>query len=73
MTLLLKQREYQEKYSNDFYFYLITFYINPFFFFKKKIWQVSVLNQIIQCIKMSAGQINLKMLFAPSTIGVVCS
>lgn len=33
MTLLLKQREYQEKYSNDFYFYLITFYINPFFFF----------------------------------------
>ena len=36
MTLLLKQREYQEKYSNDFYFYLITFYINPFFFFFKK-------------------------------------
>lgn len=70
MTLLLKQREYQEKYSNDFYFYLITFYINLFFF---KIRQVTVLNQIIQCIKMSAGQINLKMLFAPSTIGVVCS
>ena len=36
MTLLLKQREYQEKYSNDFYFYLITFYINPFFLKKKK-------------------------------------
>lgn len=70
MTLLLKQREYQEKYSNDFYFYLITFYINLFL---KKIRQVTVLNQIIQCIKMSAGQINLKMLFAPSTIGVVCS
>ena len=70
MTLLLKQREYQEKYSNDFYFYLITFYINLFFL---KIRQVTVLNQIIQCIKMSAGQINLKMLFAPSTIGVVCS
>ncbi|KAK4583677.1 hypothetical protein RGQ29_021700 [Quercus rubra] len=33
--------------------------------------KVSVLNQIIQCIKMSAGQINLKMLFAPSTIGVI--
>nr|XP_023929426.1 protein PIN-LIKES 3-like isoform X4 [Quercus suber]XP_023929427.1 protein PIN-LIKES 3-like isoform X4 [Quercus suber] len=33
--------------------------------------KVTVLNQIIQCIKMSAGQINLKMLFAPSTIGVI--
>ncbi|KAM3710033.1 hypothetical protein ACJW30_02G220200 [Castanea mollissima] len=33
--------------------------------------KVTVLNQILQCIKMSAGQINLKMLFAPSTIGVI--
>lgn len=33
--------------------------------------KVTVLNQVIQCIKMSAGQINLKMLFAPSTIGVI--
>ncbi|GMY11046.1 protein PIN-LIKES 3-like isoform X1 [Fagus crenata] len=33
--------------------------------------KMPVLNQIIQCIKMYAGQINLKMLFAPSTIGVI--
>lgn len=34
--------------------------------------QAPALNQIIERMKKYAGQINLKMLFAPSTIGVVC-
>ncbi|XP_059437268.1 protein PIN-LIKES 3-like isoform X2 [Corylus avellana] len=37
----------------------------------KCVGKVSILNQIIECTKKLAGHINLKMVFAPSTIGVI--